>query len=127
MHRLSQREILIQAAENCQLPVAIQQFIHTTFGFSLHEKHIIAAAFVYGREAITSSLFVPLVQQLELNIPAEQKTMLQPLLYYLNRHIELDETEHLPRAIQMLVNLAGEDPENGMRLVNTPKFHYRLV
>jgi hypothetical protein len=109
LHRLSQREMLIQAAENCQLPMAIQQFIHTTFGFFSHETHIIAAAFVYGREAITSSLFTPLVQQLELNIVEEQKPMLRPLLYYLNRHIELDDTEHLPRALQMLISLAGDD------------------
>lgn len=26
-----------------------------------------------------------------------------------HRHIELDDTEHLPRAFQMLVNLAGAD------------------
>ncbi len=117
LHRLSRGEMLIQAAENCQLPAAIQQFIHTTFGFFSQDTHIIAAAFVYGREAITSSLFTPLVRQLELNIPSEQKHKLKPLLYYLNRHIQLDEAEHLPRALQMLVNLANGDSKKWHEIV----------
>jgi Protein of unknown function (DUF3050) len=109
LQHLSQHEILIHAAEDLKLPHAIQQFIYTTFGFFSQETHILAAAFVYGREAITSSLFTPLVRQLEKTISPEQKASIKPLLYYLNRHIELDDTEHLPRALQMLINLAGED------------------
>ncbi len=117
LYRLSQGEMLIQAAESCQLPSAIQQFIHTTFGFFSRNTHIIAAAFVYGREAITSSLFTPLVRQLELNIPSEQKYKLKPLLYYLNRHIHLDDAEHLPLALQMLINIANGDPKKWDEIV----------
>ncbi len=128
LYRLSQGEILIQAAENCQLPTAIQQFIHTTFGFFPHNTHIIAAAFVYGREAITSSLFTPLIQQLELSIPNKQKYKLKPLLYYLNRHIQLDDAEHLPRALQMLMNLANGDSKKWHEIITHAKIslHARL-
>ena len=109
MQRLSQGEILIAALEAVTLPLAIQQFIFTTFGFFSQETHLLAAAFVYGREAITASMFTPIVRQLEQTISPEQKASIKPLLYYLNRHIELDDTDHLPRALQMLINLAGED------------------
>ncbi len=128
LQRLSQQEMLIQAAENCQLPASIQQFICTTFGFFSHDTHIMAAAFVYGREAITSSLFTPLVQQLELNIPCEQKSKLKPLLYYLNRHIQLDDAEHLPRALQMLMNLANGDAKKWSKIITHAKvsLHARL-
>jgi Protein of unknown function (DUF3050) len=109
LQRLSQGEVLIAASEAVNLPPAIQKFIFTTFGFFSQETHLLAAAFVYGREAITASMFMPIVRQLEQSISLEQKVSIKPLLYYLNRHIELDDNEHLPRALQMLVNLAGED------------------
>ncbi len=120
---LAQGDVLIEAAESVNLPTSVQQFILTTFGFFSQEAHILAAAFVYGREAITSSLFRPLVQQLELTIPSEQKFRIQPLLYYLNRHIVLDDTEHLPRALQMLINLTGDDPKKWQEII----LHSRLA
>jgi hypothetical protein len=108
---LSTGEILIDVAEKLKIPTAIQQFIYTTFGFFSQETHVLAAAFVYGREAITSSLFKPLMTQLEQEISPEEKFMIKPLLYYLNRHIELDDKEHLPRAVQMLKNLVDQDEQ----------------
>ncbi len=109
LQRLSRGEMLISAAEAIPLPDAIQQFVCTTFSFFAWDTHILAAAFVYGREAITASMFMPMVRQLEQSIHAEEKKSIQPLLYYLHRHIELDDTEHLPQALQMLINLAGND------------------
>ncbi len=121
LQRLSQHEILIHAAENLKLPSAVQQFIYTTFGFFSQETHILAAAFVYGREAITASMFTPIVRQLEKTIRPEQKSSIKPLLYYLNRHIQLDDTEHLPRALQMLINLAGEDQKKWEDIITHSK------
>ena len=121
LQRSRQHEILIHAAENLKLPNAIQQFIYTTFGFFSQETHILAAAFVYGREAITASMFTPIVQQLEKTTRPEQKSSIKPLLYYLNRHIQLDDTEHLPRALQMLINLAGEDQKKWEEIITHSK------
>ena len=109
LRRLSQGDILVVASESVGLPPAIQEFVCTTFNFFAWGTHILAAAFVYGREAITSSLFTPLVRQLEKTISPKQQTSIKPLLYYFNRHIELDDNEHFPKALQILVNLAGND------------------
>lgn len=121
LYRLSRKESLRQAAAKIGLPSAILKFVQVTFSFFSKETHKIAAAFVYGREAITSSLFTPLVRQLELTIPSEQKHLLKNLLYYLNRHIELDDADHLPRAQQMLINLAGDDPQKWQEISSHAK------
>lgn len=82
-----------------RLPVSVRQFVETTFSFFNQETHVLAAAFVYGCEAITASMFTPLVHRLEQTIRRELKTSIQPLLYYLNRHIELDGADPFPRAL----------------------------
>ena len=63
-----------------------------------------------------------------MNIPSEQKHKLKPLLYYLNRHIQLDDAEHLPRALQMLINLADGDAKKWNEIVTHAKIslHARL-
>ena len=109
LQRLKQGDVLIAAMESAELSVAIQQFVLTTFSFFNQDTHILAASFVYGREAITTAMFTPLVQQLRHAIPQSQQACLQPLLYYLNRHIELDHHEHFPQALKILRHLAGED------------------
>lgn len=109
LQRLQQGDILIAAMESAGLSISIQQFVLTTFSFFDQDIHILAAAFVYGREAITSAMFTPLVQQLQQAIPPSQQSSIQPLLYYLNRHIELDHSEHFPQALKVLHHLAGED------------------
>ena len=113
--------------ESSRLSVAIQQFVLTTFSFFDQDTHILAAAFVYGREAITAAMFTPLVQQLQHAIPQPQQACIQPLLYYLNRHIELDHHEHFPQALKILHHLAGEDEKNGRISLFTPNWLYRLV
>lgn len=109
LERLKQGDILMEAMESAGLSWAIQQFMLTTFSFFNQDTHILAAAFVYGREAITTAMFTPLMQQLRYSIPQSQQASLEPLLYYLNRHIELDHHEHFPQALKILRHLAGKD------------------
>lgn len=109
LKRLKQGDILIHAMESAELSVIIQQFVLTTFSFFDQETHILAAAFVYGREAITPVMFTPLIRQLKQAIAPSQQALLQPFLHYLNRHIELDHDEHFPQALKFLYHLAGED------------------
>ncbi|MBS0351279.1 MAG: DUF3050 domain-containing protein [Proteobacteria bacterium] len=121
LQHLFQQETLIQAAIRSKLSAAVQQFIQTTFEFFSCETHILAAAFVYGREAITASMFTPLVYQIEQNMHPEQRSSIQPLLYYFKRHIELDGSQHFPQALQMLINLTGDQAKKWQEVARYAK------
>ncbi len=98
-----------RALHELALPLSVQQFVTTTFSFFSDKPHVIAAVFVYGREAITPNLFTPLMQRLRQTLSIEDQSRVSILRYYLRRHIELDHTDHLPQALQMISRLAGDD------------------
>lgn len=106
---LSSGHTIAVAADAIPLPDSIQRFVQTTFSFFDQDTPAIAAAFVYGREAITPLMFAPLVRRLEHTLLASDQSCLGTLSYYLQRHIELDQGDHFPQALQMLGHLAGED------------------
>jgi hypothetical protein len=90
-------------------PESARRFLATTFDFFGAETHELAAAFVYGREAITETMFTPLLASLQQSLPAHEQRRLGTLKYYLRRHIELDHDNHFPQALAMLTRLVGED------------------
>lgn len=111
LQRLHGGETVDAALKALHLPEVVQHFVKTTFSFFQLETHQIAAAFVYGREAITPLLFTPLLNRLERSLTGEEKVSVQTVYYYFQRHIELDGDDHFPRALQMLKNIAGDEPE----------------
>ena len=66
----------------------------------------VAAAFFYGREGLIPDMFKPLVDSL-----IESGASSERLVFYLNRHIEVDEDHHGPLAKQLLLELCQDDPE----------------
>jgi Protein of unknown function (DUF3050) len=70
---LASGDSLATAVVKLALPDTIQHFITTTFSFFGGEAHTLTAAFVYGREAMTPSLFAPLVRQLDQVWPSKIK------------------------------------------------------
>ena len=89
------------------LPAGVSQFLKFTFDIiargNLHE---IAAAFTFGRENLIPSMFNAIIGEIEENFPAKD---LSDFKYYFDRHIELDEDEHGPMALQMIEILCGDD------------------
>jgi Protein of unknown function (DUF3050) len=104
------------AADMLQLPDSIQRFVQTTFSFFDQSTPELAAAFVYGREAITPLMFTPLIRRLAHTLPTGDQPCLETLSYYLQRHIELDHGDHFPQALHMLNRLAGEDMSHWRRI-----------
>ena len=96
-----------QALTEAQAPASAREFVETTFDI-IHsgQLHAVASAFTFGREDLIPALFRQLVGELRDRFPGQLDTF----VYYLDRHIELDEEVHAPLAEQMVRELCGDDP-----------------
>ncbi len=100
-------ESLDDALQTSEIPEPAREFMKTTFGFIQSDKpHVVAAAFALGREHIIPEMFRALLEK--MNITKEQAKVFH---YYLERHIELDSTQHGPMSLKMLELLCENDEE----------------
>jgi hypothetical protein len=96
-----------QALTEAQVPASVREFVETTFDIINSGKpHAVASAFTFGREDLIPAMFRRLVGELRDRFPGQLDTF----VYYLDRHIELDEEVHAPLAEQMVRELCGDDP-----------------
>ena len=85
----------------------IKAFLDFTFRTIEEGKaHKIAAAFTFGRENLIPGMFTEILKTFQQNFPHID---LHHLVYYFERHIELDADEHGPMAVQMITELCGDD------------------
>ena len=97
------------AIKSADLHPNVKAFLNFTFRVIEEGKaHNIAAAFTFGREDLIPSMFTEILRSFQTNFP---ETDLSKLIYYFERHIELDADEHGPMAMQMITELCGSDPQ----------------
>lgn len=104
-----------------QLPLnrKIQAFLHFSFEIIAGGKeHEIAAAFTFGREDLIPDMFTELLRGFQTHFPEADLTQ---LVYYFERHIELDGDEHGPMAMQMITELCGEDQSKWNDVIRVSK------
>ena len=95
-----------KAIEKCLIPAEISNFLNFTFDtIDSNKPHIIASVFTFGREDLIPDMFINIVKTLNKN----NQTKISDLLYYLERHIEVDGDEHGPMALKMISELCQDD------------------
>ncbi|MFD2744335.1 MULTISPECIES: DUF3050 domain-containing protein [Sphingobacterium] len=103
----------------------IKDFLRFTFTIIQNGKaHQIAAAFTFGREDLIPDMFTSILKELQAKSPAVD---MSKFIYYFQRHIDLDGDEHGPLAMQMIVELAGDDPQKWQEMQDTAiqALHFR--
>jgi hypothetical protein len=107
------------AAKKIDLEAPVLAFIQFTMKVINSEKpHAIASAFTFGREDVIPDMFLEIVNQSKTK---NDDNTYGKLLYYLNRHIELDGDEHGPIALKMVEELCGEDTTKWTEVLETAK------
>lgn len=93
------------ALRQVDIPAPVRQFVAFTLRTALQAApHEVAAAFLFGREAVLPSLFSDLLAQVQ-----QHHHTLGRLAYYFARHIEVDGDDHGPKALLLLTELCGDD------------------
>ena len=94
------------ALYDAAIPTAAQKFVAHTFSVINSQKaHLQVAVFTFGREDLIPGMFISMVKELKKQLPGKVDT----LLYYLERHIEVDGDHHSHLAYQMTADLSGDD------------------
>lgn len=95
-----------------EIPNSVRDFLTFTFE-SIQNRPIeeVAAIFTFGREDLIPGMFQLIVDQLKQDAPAKIET----LVYYLERHIEVDGDHHSQLAYRMMEELCGDDTDKWAR------------
>ena len=84
---LSESSSIQQHIASAELPNYIKEFLKFTFEvIESNKTHVVAAVFTFGREDLIPDMFIEMIK----NINNDSDLDLSHLIYYLERHIEVD-------------------------------------
>lgn len=107
LQNVIQTQNIFVSIKQSDLHPKVKAFLDFTFRvIEEGDPHQIAAAFTFGREDLIPEMFTEILRNFQKSFP---DTDLSPLIYYFERHIELDADEHGPMAMQMIEELCGGD------------------
>jgi hypothetical protein len=96
------------------IPAGAREFVEYNLNVA-QNGHVVevAASFFYGREKLIPEMFEVIVSTLK-----KENIHAPTLMYYLERHIEVDSGEHGPLAMKCLEHLVGDNEELQTLAVN---------
>ena len=116
--QLKQGESWENAIVNSGASQAAVQFVRNTMDCVENAPiHVVAGVFTYGREDLIPDMFISIVRELS----EKGKSGAQTLVYYLERHIEIDGDEHGPMALQMIEELCEGDSTKKQESIHAAK------
>jgi len=117
--KAARSENIVAAIANESIDPRIKDFLSFTFDTIANGgSHEIASAFTFGREDLIPEMFGPMLARIQQHDPSVD---LSKLIYYFDRHISLDGDEHGPLAMQMIMELAGDDLDKWTEIKSTAK------
>jgi hypothetical protein len=103
---LSYGKPLDEALYQLEIREETRAFVRFTFetieGGQLHK---IAALFTFGREDLIPDMFIEILREMQ----GQGQNNIDKLLYYLERHIEVDGGDHGPISLKMIEEICGSD------------------
>ncbi|MFB9845205.1 DUF3050 domain-containing protein [Mucilaginibacter ginsenosidivorans] len=126
LYELSNGKSIDEALILSGTPEAARKFVEYTFDLiATGGSHLQAGVFTFGREDLIPGMFISLVKELNEQFPGKIGT----LLYYLERHIEVDGEHHSHLAYQMTAELCGDDDKKWAEVTFTAKeaLQHRIV
>ena len=107
--KIASSQNIFMSIDKLEIHENIKEFLKFTFSVIKEGKpHKIAAIFTFGRENLIPNMFNEILREFEKNVTEGD---ISKLIYYFERHIELDEDEHGPMALEMVSMLAENDHE----------------
>jgi hypothetical protein len=101
---LARKTPVREALTEAKVPDPAEQFVLTTWKIIEQAPvHCQAATFAFGREDLIPEMFKQVIQI------ADPNGSLTVFKDYLARHVEVDGEQHTPMAMQMLIDLCGDD------------------
>jgi hypothetical protein len=96
------------ALSEAAIPNEIKSFIDFSLTTATQAPvHVVASVFTYGREDLIPDLFIAIIKEMA----QEKGSGYDTLVYYFERHIEVDSEEHGPMAQQMIQELCGDNTQ----------------
>lgn len=103
---LSYGKSLDEALYQLRINEETREFVRFTFEvINSRQLHKIAALFTFGREDLIPDMFIEILREMQ----RQGQHNIDKLLYYLERHIEVDGDDHGPISLKMMEEICGSD------------------
>ena len=114
---VKQGKDIFEIIKSFDISAEIKDFLNFTFSVIKENKvHVTAAVFTFGREDLIPNMFIEIVRK----IKTENKSV-ESLIYYLERHIEMDVDHHGPMAMNMVTTLCENNDNKILEALNASK------